>query len=246
MDRKRIQEYIHEAPAPVRSPGLIRKISALRSFLGYLVEEGKLSRNLLSGLRFPKREKRLPQFLTEREVVRLLSSPVPLSSPLRERDCALLELLYSSGLRREEVCRLDIPDVDFFSGFVRVMGKGSRERLVPVGQTALAALRAYLEARAMTFHRQAPLFVSRKGGRLTPDSIFLIVKRWARAARFARNITPHTFRHSFATHLLDRGCDLKSVQEMLGHRSLGTTQIYTHVTLERLKKVYEKSHPRSF
>jgi site-specific recombinase XerD len=161
------------------------------------------------------------------------------------RDYALLELLYSSGLRRSEAAGLNIGDLDLFSGFARVMGKGSRERLVPVGDKALNALRAYLDTRPRPLAHGLPLFLNHNNGRLSGAGIALILKKMAKRARFARPVNPHSVRHSFATHLLDRGCDLKSVQEMLGHKNLQTTEIYTHVSLERLKEVYDKAHPRA-
>ena len=161
------------------------------------------------------------------------------------RDYAIFELIYSSGLRRSEAAGLNIGDLDFYSGFARALGKGSRERLVPVGDKALAAIRAYLDTRPKPLAHGLPLFLNYKSTRLSDGAIALIFKRMARRARFAKPMNPHSVRHSFATHLLDAGCDLKSVQEMLGHKNLQTTEIYTHVSLERLKEVYDKAHPRA-
>ncbi|MBI4247861.1 MAG: tyrosine-type recombinase/integrase [Elusimicrobia bacterium] len=251
----------------LRRASVLRKIASLRSFVRFLVEQGELKADPFIGLPLPKKESLLPRFLTEEEMSALLGAqPGPRSSPRPsgasgsqgtapgaaqgERDIAILELLYSTGIRRAELCQLNAGDVDFIAGFIRVMGKGSRERLVPVGQPALAALRSYLsvrrstEAQGKSFQGAEPLFVSVRGRRLSSAAVPLIVRRWARAAKFSKALTPHMFRHSFATHLLDRGCDLKSVQEMLGHKNLSSTQIYTHVSLEHLRKVYQKAHPR--
>ncbi len=218
----------------------------------------------------PRKEKRLPRFLSEGEIKRLLdfsAKQLPhgrashgsearesgtagrslrtKKQGLRERDLALLELMYSSGLRRSEASSMNVGDVDFISGFVRVFGKGSRERLVPVGDRALEALRNYFRKRPQPVRAGQPLFVNSKNSRLSDSGVALVVARCARMARFARPVTPHSIRHSFATHLLDHDCNLKAVQEMLGHKNLATTEIYTHVSLERLKKVYDKTHPRS-
>ena len=162
----------------------------------------------------------------------------------RIRDSAVLELLYSSGLRRSEVSGLNIGDVDFVGGTVRVFGKGSRERVVPVGDAALGRLRDYLKSRPGA-PAGAPLFLNGKGGRLSDQGVAWILKRWIRASGWPKPVTPHVFRHSFATHLLDHGCDLRSVQEMLGHKNLATTQVYTHLSLEQLKRVYGRSHPKA-
>ncbi|HBE87770.1 MAG TPA: tyrosine recombinase XerC [Elusimicrobia bacterium] len=231
---------------------VIRKVSSARSFIRWLIAEGKLESDPFALLRAPKKEKRLPHFLTEGEVRKLYDYNAPAAAPAGEgkkplapRDYAILALLYSAGLRRSEVTGLNIGDVDFYSGFARVMGKGSKERLVPVGDKALEAIRAYLASRPEGRAPARPLFLNARGGRLSGHGVALIVRKLARQARFARSLNPHALRHSFATHLLDHGCDLRSVQEMLGHKNLETTQIYTHVSLERLKEVYDKAHPRS-
>lgn len=253
LDRLLMRGYIaHISERKVSRNTLLRKISAVRSFLRYLQETGQLETDPFDLITIPKKEKRLPRFLTEGEVGKLQDFNRPEEVNAREkgyyfalRDFALFELVYSSGLRRSEAAGLNIGDVDFFSGFARVMGKGSKERLVPVGDRALEALKAYLETRPRPLAHGLPLFLNHKHTRLTGAGIALIFKKMAKRARFARPMNPHSVRHSFATHLLDRGCDLKSVQEMLGHKNLQTTEIYTHVSLERLKEVYEKAHPRS-
>ncbi|HAH32270.1 MAG TPA: tyrosine recombinase XerC [Elusimicrobia bacterium] len=231
---------------------LLRKISAVRSFLSYLLSNGEMENDPFELITIPKTEKRLPRFLTEGEVGRLEDSNAPEQVNAKEknyffaaRDFAIFTLMYSSGLRRSEVSGLNIGDLDFYGGFARVMGKGSKERLVPVGDKALKALRVYLDTRPKPVSPGLPLFLNHINTRLTDAGVALIIKKMARRARFARTLNPHAIRHSFATHLLDHGCDLKSVQEMLGHKNLATTQIYTHVSLERLKEVYDKAHPRA-
>lgn len=253
LDRPLLRGYISFiAEKKVSRNTLLRKISAVRSFLGYLRETGAMEGDPFDLITIPRKEKRLPRFLTEGEVGKLQDYNRPEEVDAREknyyfalRDFALFELVYSSGLRRSEASGLNIGDLDFYSGFVRVMGKGSRERLIPVGEKALAALREYLDTRPKPLVHGLPLFLNSMNGRLTGAGMALVFKRMARRARFARPVNPHSVRHSFATHLLDRGCDLKSVQEMLGHKNLQTTEIYTHVSLERLKEVYEKAHPRA-
>lgn len=244
IERSHIRAYI----AGLQESGLgrnsiCRRLSALRSFARYLRQQEILRANPFLNLVMPKKEVRLPQFLTEKEMEDLLGRAGASPGPFRERDRAILELLYSSGLRRMELSGLNIADVDFVSGFVRVFGKGSRERLVPAGIRALGCLRDYLRRRGQALEGGQPLFANSRGKRLSGHGIAWIVRRWIESARWLKPVTPHAFRHSFATHLLNRGCDLRSVQEMLGHKSLATTQIYTHVSLERLKKVYEQSHP---
>jgi len=247
LTRIRLRAYLGhlQENGRYRRATVLRRFSAVRAFVRFLVQEGFLEANPVLGLPMPKVERRLPRFLTEAEMDQLLSAPVALKSPLLQRDRALLETLYSSGLRRSEACGLNVGDVDFISGGLRVFGKGAKERWVPIGKTALEALREYLSLRPISTTRdEDPLFLGPRGTRLSSSAIPLIVSRWARAARLYKNVTPHSIRHSFATHLLDRGCDLRSLQEMLGHKNLATTQVYTHVSLEHLKKVYERTHPR--
>ncbi|MBI4351259.1 MAG: tyrosine recombinase XerC [Elusimicrobia bacterium] len=253
LDRPLMRGYIASiSDRNVSRNTLLRKISAVRSFMRYLRETGQLETDPFDLITIPKKEKRLPRFLTEGEVGRLQDHNRPEEVNAREksyffslRDYALFELLYSSGLRRSEAAGLNIGDLDLYSGFARVLGKGSRERLVPVGEKALNAIREYLAGRPRPLAHGLPLFLNHKNTRLTGTGIALIFRKMAKRARFARPMNPHSVRHSFATHLLDHGCDLKSVQEMLGHKNLQTTEIYTHVSLERLKEVYDKAHPRS-
>ena len=193
----------------------------------------------------PKGEKRLPRFMSEPDMQRLLDIPRNSQGKQVLRDSALLEILYSSGVRIQELCQLNVEDMDLWSGMVRVFGKGSRERLVPLGQTAQKAVHRYIESRPISLRRASPLFLNYRSLRLTDRGARLIVNKWVEKAALHQKISPHSFRHSFATHLLDRGCDLRSVQEMLGHRNIVTTQIYTHVSPEHLKKVYQQAHPRA-
>ena len=222
---------------------VLRKIATLRSFSNYLMAQGHLDKNPFKLLPSPKKEKLLPKFLSVPETDRLLDTAAQ-SKHFAARDKALFELMYSSGLRRSEVTNLKIRDIDFFNGLVKVFGKGSKERLVPVTQTALQALKDYLATRKNPQVHEA-LFLNKNGKPLSGDGLAYIFKNTAIASHLARRVTPHSLRHSFATHLLGNGCDLRSLQEMLGHKSLSTTQVYTHVSLEQLKNVYNQAHPKS-
>ena len=189
----------------------------------------------------PKQEKHLPLFLTEEEVSKLIEAALP-KDERGLRDRAILETFYSTGIRISELAGLSIEDIDFIGGIVKVMGKGKKERLVPIGERAIASIRAYLDSRK----KQADtLFLNKSKKRITTRGIRNIVRKYIRNAGIKQGVSPHTFRHSFATHLLNRGADLRSVQELLGHANLSTTQIYTHLTTDRLKSVYDKAHPRA-
>ena len=222
---------------------VLRKISVLRSFAKYLLKQGIIEINPFKLLPLPKRERLLPKFLTEAETERLLDTAAN-QGRMPARDRALFELIYSSGLRRSEVTGLSVSDLDLNLGVVRVMGKGSKERLVPITDAAISAVKDYLSVRPV-YAGTDPLFLNHLGGRLSGDGLAYITKNITIKANLARKITPHSLRHSFATHMLNNGCDLRSLQEMLGHKSLAATQVYTHVSLDRLKKVYADSHPRS-
>lgn len=246
LSRAHVRAYLarlQQAKPPPARNSLLRRASALRSFSRYLREQGVLKADPFLSVPLPKKEARLPKFLTENEIGGLLGAAGG-PEAFRGRDRAVLELLYSSGLRRSEVSGLNVGDVDFVGGTVRVFGKGSRERVVPVGDVALSRLRDYLKTRGGA-PSGAPLFLNGKGGRLSDQGVAWILKRWIRASGWPKPVTPHVFRHSFATHLLDHGCDLRSVQEMLGHKNLATTQVYTHLSLEQLKRVYGRSHPKA-
>lgn len=224
-----------------------RKLSAARSLFQWLVRQGRVDANPGRALRQRRASRRLPGALDIGEVTRLLEA-LDLSKPLGRRDRALLEFMYSAGTRAAETVALDRDDLDLDGGIAKVLGKGRKERLVGVGKPARSALTGYLTdpARPRALGKCArAVFLNRRGGRLTTRALQLIVERAVRDAGLARRATPHTLRHSFATHLLDAGCDLRSVQELLGHANIATTQIYTHVSIERLRKVYESAHPRA-
>lgn len=221
-----------------------RKLSCLRSFFKFLLREGHINTNPLAGITSPKLEKKLPVFLDLDKVAKLVESPDP-KNILGLRDRAILETLYSTGTRVSELVSLNIGGVDFISGLVKVLGKGRKERLLPIGERALKAIRSYLAERSSKKTDAQALFLDCRNQRLTDEGVRKLVHKYIQRASFKEKVSPHTFRHSFATHLLDKGADLRSVQELLGHASLSTTQIYTHITTERLKSVYNKAHPRA-
>ncbi len=255
---------------------IARKLAALRSFFRFLCREHRLECNPVRGVSTPKAGRRLPRFLQTDEMNRLLDRPGP-DSLLGQRDRALLEVMYATGIRVSELVGLNLEDVDASAGLVHVRGKGGKERVVPLGSAAIAALGDYLTTarpvlaggaalpspsgagrqarRGMAAEGAAgrgrhaaggqPLFVSRLGRRISVRTVRHIVKRYTAELGWPKPASPHTFRHSFATHLLDNGADLRAVQELLGHASVSTTQVYTHVTRERLKAVYQKAHPRA-
>jgi len=224
---------------------IARKIATLRSFYKFLARQGEVPNNPVKVIRTPRQEKRLPKFLTPADVERLLATPKG-QDLLSLRDVAMLEVLYSSGIRVSELVGLDLEDVDPIGEVARVRGKGRRERLALLGSCALKALNRYLASRAKSAVRDTEaLFVNRHGARLSARSVRRKLAKYLAAAGLDPHVSPHTLRHSFATHMLERGADLRAVQEMLGHRSLSTTQIYTHVTASRLKEIYEAAHPRA-
>jgi len=233
---------------PPASPATIhRKSACLRSFYRHLRRDGLLDTDPTATLSTPRRSRKLPQVLTRGEVEKLLSQPRG-TEPAALRDRALLEVMYACGLRASEAIGIELMDVDLEEGVLRARGKGSKERIVPIGQAALKALRIYLERGRYKLVKDAPethLFVNFRGGHLTRQGLYKIVRRHAQTAGLADRMSPHTLRHTFATHLLSGGCDLRSVQEMLGHADVSTTQLYTHLSSERLKDVYFKAHPRA-
>jgi integrase/recombinase XerC len=224
------------------------QFSALRSFYQFLAARKRLRHNPVREVQMPKIEKKLPLVLTRQQVEELLSAPTretknraaPVWMPLR--DVAIMELFYSSGLRLSELAALDVADLDPYTESVRVFGKGRKERVCPVGLPALETISRY---RAAANVHTGPLFINKARKRMSSRSIWLVLKRYVRHTSIPISISPHKLRHSFATHMLDRGADLRSVQALLGHASLSTTQIYTHVTVERLKKAYADAHPRA-
>jgi integrase/recombinase XerC len=245
--------YLHRARLSNRS--LARHLSTLRSFFRWACREGHLEKNPAKGLPSPRVPKTLPRAMTLPDTERLLSADED-ETLVPERERALFEFLYATGLRVSEAAGLDCEDVDLSERLARVTGKGSRERIVPFGETAADALRAYLPSRAALRHRarageggkaevSEPLFVNARGGRLTPRSMARLLKRRLRAAGLPEEISPHALRHTFATHLLQAGADLRAIQELLGHASLSTTQKYTHLDAARLREVYRNAHPKA-
>ena len=221
---------------------MARRLSALRTFFKFLVREGHLKSNPISAVSTPKLDKYLPVFLDVNKVLKLLDAPAA-DSEDGLRDRAILETLYSTGIRVSELVGIDSRSIDFISGVVKVRGKGRKERMVPIGDSAVSAIRQYLAARKK--NAGDAVFLNRFGSRLTDRSIRRILDKYIKKCSINQKVSPHSLRHSFATHLLDRGADLRSVQELLGHVNLSTTQIYTHVTADRLKTVYDKAHPRA-
>jgi integrase/recombinase XerD len=236
-----------EGRPPVAPATLQRKAACMRSFYRHLRREGVLDRDPTADLRAPRKSQKLPQVLTRDEVARLLAAPRG-TDPAALRDRALLELMYACGLRASEATGLDVRDVDLERGVLRARGKGSKERIVPIGREAVAATRAYLDRGRPAFvglRDEARLFVNRRGRGLTRQGLYKIVQRHAGAVGLDDRMSPHTLRHTFATHLLAGGCDLRSLQEMLGHADIATTQIYTHLSAERLRDAYFNAHPRA-
>ncbi len=222
-----------------------RKLSAYRSFFRYLLQQGLVEENPFLLVRTPRQEKRLPLFLEEEEVKILLEAP-PADSVMGQRDRAMLEVLYSTGLRVSELCGMDIEDVDWSAGLIRARGKGKKERLAPLGRYSETALRDYLMGSGRVAENGVgAVFLNRSGGRLTARSVRRILDKYIRQLGLDSRISPHTLRHTFATDLLVRGADLRTVQELLGHASLSTTQVYTHLSHEKLREVYQKAHPRA-
>ena len=220
-----------------------RRLSAARTFFRYLLREKAVSKNPVTSVSAPKSKKRLPGNLDADRMARLLE--IPGDGPIVDRDRAMLELLYSSGLRLAELVDLNLGDVDMHDATVRVTGKGNKDRIVPVGRQALKALRRWSQTRAELADADATaLFVSNRGNRISHRSVQSRVKHWAKRQGIDANVYPHLFRHSFATHLLNHGADLRVVQLLLGHSDLSTTQIYTHIAREGLKRMHEAHHPR--
>ena len=224
---------------------IARKLASLRSFFRFLYREGYIKTNPITAISTPKLDKKLPVFLDVDKVAKLVQCP-PDDNEAGLRDRAIMETLYSAGLRVSELVGLDSDDIDFISGVIKVLGKGKKERVVPIGEPALKAIRKYIDKRvAKQVRDKDAVFLNKSGRRLTDRSVRRVINKYIKECSIVEHISPHSLRHSFATHLLDRGADLRSVQELLGHMNLSTTQIYTHVTMERLKDVYDKAHPRA-
>jgi integrase/recombinase XerC len=245
-----IREYLGRLFGHYKRTTIARKLSTIRSFFHFLEQKGLVKGNPAADISMPKQGKYIPNHLPIDEMFRLLDGP-DREKPFGLRDLAILETLYSCGIRVSELSGLNVSSIDFDQRLVRVVGKGNKERIVPIGKKALQAIEDYIEP-TNTLRRKSgkrvedtPLFLNSRGGRLTARSIERMVKKYANRCSLMTEVTPHSLRHTFATHLLDGGADLRSVQELLGHVSLSTTQKYTHVSLERLMQVYDKAHPRS-
>jgi integrase/recombinase XerC len=250
LDNRVIREYLgHLHDHKIEKSSMARKISALRSFCKFLCQQQILSQNPAKMVHLPKLTKRIPNHLTVEDTARLIEAP-DLSTPLGRRDRAILELLYACGVRVSELSGLNVDDVNPKESMVLVRGKGRRERLVPFGKYCHRALEAYLNdreihARWSASDRNVPLFLSHIGTRLTTRSIARIVEKYAKLTCLAQKISPHGIRHSFATHMLNSGADLRSIQELLGHKTLSTTQRYTHLSIGHLMEQYDKAHPKA-
>jgi integrase/recombinase XerC len=237
---------LHEAGYAKTS--ISRRLASVRSFLKFGQREGWAKANPAKALRNPRKSRKLPHFLTNEEIAKLLDAPKG-NTPAALRDRAILETLYSAGLRVSELVGLTDGDLDFAAGIARIRGKGKKERLSPIGSYAARALKRWLEVRKLSERekqgREAPVFTNKFGTRLTTRSVARMLEKYLQETGLDQRTSPHTLRHSFATHLLDRGADIRSVQELLGHKSLVTTQIYTHVSTANLRAAYEKAHPRA-
>lgn len=245
LDLRGYVSHLHEAA--LAKATIARRLASLRSFFRFGQREGWTQGNPAKPLRNPRKSRTLPHFLTCDEIGRLLAAP-PANCPLGLRDRALLETMYSAGVRVSELVGINDADLDLAHGVVRVRGKGRRERLAPIGSFAAKALAHWLRRRKVSGRAAAgdtPVFTNKFGRRLTTRSVGRLLEKYLAQAGLDRRTTPHTLRHSFATHLLDRGADIRSVQELLGHKSLLTTQIYTHVSTANLRAAYEKAHPRA-
>ena len=226
---------------------IARRLASLRSFFRFGQREGWTKTNPAKPLRNPRKARALPHFLSSDDIEKLLAAP-PAADPLGLRDRAILEVLYSAGLRVSELAGLNLSDMDFDGATLRVRGKGRRERIAPLGSFAIRAIKKWLALRKVSSRepaRESPVFLNKSGRRLTTRSIGRLLEKHLRTSGLDRRTTPHTLRHSFATHLLDRGADIRSVQELLGHKSLVTTQIYTHVSTAGLRAAYDRAHPRA-
>lgn len=244
LDHLLLRRYLGSLSRSMKKSSIGRKLAAIRSFFRYLIRVGVISHNPAELIVTPKKEKRLPFHLNIDQAASLMEAPHPQDAQSL-RDRAVLELLYSSGLRVSELTALDSDDVDLLAGTVRVTGKGNKERIVPVGSQALTAVQSYLEERGVIRGSGVPLFLNTRGERINRRSVARIVDAHVLKIAAFKRISPHTLRHTFATHMLEGGADLRAIQEMLGHASLSTTQKYTHVSIDRLMEVYDKAHPKA-
>jgi integrase/recombinase XerC len=248
VDLHVIRAYLGTLAKVCRKSSIGRKLAALKGFFRFLVREELIARDPVSAFATPKQEKPLPAFLPVDDVFRLLGNLQGIGI-LEIRDRAILEVLYSTGVRVSELVGLNWGDIDFQLGIIRVVGKGSKERIIPIGETALQVLREYGIEQEQKLRRKSkgetPVFLNRRGGRITTRSVARIVEKHLRMAGIPIRVGPHGLRHTFATHLLNSGADLRVIQELLGHTSLSTTQRYTHVNLDQLTAVYDRAHPRA-
>jgi len=243
VDHLAIRRYLAQLHKGLTKSSIGRKLSALRALFRFLMREGRLEKNPAELVGTPKKEKRVPFHLNIDQVTALVSAPEQ-GGELPLRDRAVLETLYSCGIRVSELTGMNVGDLDLDGGLARVLGKGGKERIVPVGSCARDALRAYLDERGNP-QPGSPLILNARGGRLTRRSVARIVDAHMLLIAAMRKVSPHTLRHTFATHLLEGGADLRAIQELLGHASLSTTQKYTHVSIDRLMEVYDKAHPKA-
>jgi len=244
LDETPVRAYISKLYGKNKKASISRKLASVRTFFEFLIRNGTIKSNSAKLVPTPKGEKRLPTFLTVDEVVKLVETPGS-DNAYESRDRAILELLYSCGLRVSELVGINLNDLDLDLMSVKVLGKGNKERLVPLGSKASSAIKTYLSQRLDLKPKDDYLFVNSRGGRLTTRSIDRIIKKYATISGIPKNISPHVLRHTFATHLLGGGADLRAIQEMLGHKSLSTTQRYTHTSIEKLMEIYDKTHPRA-
>jgi integrase/recombinase XerC len=249
IDANAVRRYMAQLNQRQYSKSTVaRKLATLRSFYKFLVKRGHLASNPVTSVKTPKQEKKLPKFLEYEDIQRLLNSP-PTDTWLGARDRAIMEVLYSTGMRVSELVALNMDDVDFLGEVIHVRGKGKKERISPIGSTALQAIQHYIEFRNRRMQNDSDfdarvLFANKHGQRLSTRSVRRKMDKYLKMAGLDPSISPHTLRHSFATHMLNNGADLRSVQELLGHQSLSTTQVYTHLTTSRIKEVYDNAHPR--
>lgn len=250
ITKQQIRGFLsHLVVAGLSRNSIGRKLAALRSYFRYLNRIGEISTNPAQQIQTPKYKKKLPVFLSIQEALQVLNLP-DLDTPEGLRDRAILELFYGTGIRLRELTNLDIADIDFHSGLIRILGKGRKERMVPLGPKAATVLKNYLKNRGYFLAKtqepdEAALFLGARGKRISPRQVQRRVQQFLSKISDATSLSPHVLRHTFATHLLDAGADLEAVRELLGHTSLSTTQIYTHVSMEKLKKIYKQAHPRA-
>ncbi|TDI89781.1 MAG: tyrosine recombinase XerC [Candidatus Dadabacteria bacterium] len=244
MDETPIRTFISRLYGKNKRVSISRKLASIRTFFEFLIRNGTIKSNPAKLVPTPKGEKRLPTFLTVDEVVKLVETPGS-ENVYESRDRAILELLYSCGLRVSELVGINLNNLDLISMSVKVLGKGNKERMVPLGSKACTAIKTYISQRLDLKPEDDYLFVNSRGGRLSTRSIDRIIKKYAAISGIPKNISPHVLRHTFATHLLGGGADLRAIQEMLGHKSLSTTQRYTHISIEKIMEIYDKTHPRA-